>query len=192
MSVPATEAKNFRRETADSSVPIRLRRPFGLATLDNVMHEIAGHHRALALREDVDAAMTGRMPRRRRQCNGIVERVIVVNQNRLSGFHDGQAIVAKHRTGRIGALGMLGLPDRIFSLVKYVFGVRERRHPAPVAQRGIPAGMVDVQMGAEHVVHLLVGDAERKQLVSPSLLAGKSNGGGWPLSSPVQVSTRMV
>jgi hypothetical protein len=33
--------------------------------------------------------------------------------------------------------------------------------------------MVDMQMGAEHVVDLLIGDAERKQLVAPALLAGK-------------------
>ena len=33
--------------------------------------------------------------------------------------------------------------------------------------------MVDVQMGAEHVIHLLIGYAEREQLVAPALLAGK-------------------
>src|SRR5690349_17447663 len=30
-------------------IPVGLRRPFRLAALDDVMHEIAGHHRALAL-----------------------------------------------------------------------------------------------------------------------------------------------
>src|SRR5437764_12150959 len=48
-------------------IPIRLGRPVRLAALDLVMHEIAGHHRALALREDVHAAMARRMPRRPRQ-----------------------------------------------------------------------------------------------------------------------------
>ena len=33
--------------------------------------------------------------------------------------------------------------------------------------------MIDVQMGAEHVIDLLVGDAEREQLVAPALLARK-------------------
>jgi len=28
-------------------------------------------------------------------------------------------------------------------------------------------------MGAKYVIHLLVGDAEREQLVAPALLAGK-------------------
>jgi len=45
---------------------------------------------------------------------------------------------------------------------------------APSARHaGIPAGMVDVQVGAEHVIHLLVGDAEREQLVAPARLTGK-------------------
>ena len=113
------------------------------------------------------------MPRRRRQRNGIVERVIVVNQDGLPGLDDRQAIVAKNRPRRVGALGILRLPRRIFPLMEYVLGIGKRRHPAPVAQRGIPAGMVDVQMGAEHVIDLLVGDAEREQLVAPALLAGK-------------------
>src|SRR5665213_3826444 len=33
--------------------------------------------------------------------------------------------------------------------------------------------MVDMKMGAEHVVDLLEADAEREQLVAPALLAGK-------------------
>jgi hypothetical protein len=50
VSVPATEAKNLRREIADcfgsqSGFADQVR----LAALDDVMHEIPGHHRALAL-----------------------------------------------------------------------------------------------------------------------------------------------
>ena len=99
-------------------VPVGLRRPFRLAALDRVMHEIARDHRALALREDVDAAMTRRMPRRRRQRNGIVERVIVVNQQGLSGLDDRQEIFAKNPAGRVGTLGILRLLDCIFLLLK--------------------------------------------------------------------------
>src|ERR1700730_787291 len=33
--------------------------------------------------------------------------------------------------------------------------------------------MVDMKVGAEHIVDLVVGDTERKQLVPPALLAGK-------------------
>src|SRR6266850_3079555 len=33
--------------------------------------------------------------------------------------------------------------------------------------------MVDMEMGAENIIYLVVSDAERKQLVAPALLAGK-------------------
>src|SRR5438128_12188515 len=33
--------------------------------------------------------------------------------------------------------------------------------------------MVDMEMGAKHIVHLVVSDAERKQFVPPALLARK-------------------
>src|SRR5581483_9668207 len=94
-------------------IPVRPRRPVDLAALDRVMHEIAGDHRALAPRVNVDAAMAGRMPRRRRQRDGVVERVVVVDEERLSGFHDRQAIVAEHRAGRIVAFLVLLLPHRV-------------------------------------------------------------------------------
>src|SRR6202022_4488254 len=88
-------------------------------------------------------------------------------------FHDRQTIVAENLAGRIGALGIFGLPHGIFLFVEYVFGIGESRHPAPVAQRGVPAGMVDVKVGAEHIVDLFVADAEPEQLVAPALLAWK-------------------
>src|SRR5205814_1016576 len=81
-----------------------LGRPVRLPTLDHVMHQIAGDHRAFAVREDIDAAMTGRVPRRRRQRNGVIQRVVVIDKERLASLHDGQAIVTKHGAGRIGAL----------------------------------------------------------------------------------------
>jgi hypothetical protein len=154
-------------------VPIGLRRPFRFAALDRMVHQIAGNHCALPLREDVDAAMTGRMPRRRRQRDGIVQRIVVVDQQRLAGFDDRQAVVAEYRARRIGAFGILLFPDRVFAFVENVFRIRERRHPAAIAQRGVPAGMIDVKMGAEHIIDHLVADAEREQLVAPAFLAGK-------------------
>src|SRR6516162_10430494 len=42
-------------------IPVRLRRPFDLAALDHVVHEISRDYRALAFRKDVDAAMARRM-----------------------------------------------------------------------------------------------------------------------------------
>jgi hypothetical protein len=51
--------------------------------------------------------------------------------------------------------------------------------------------MIDVQMGAEDVsMSSNRNPAARKP--SSQGCFGKSIGGGWPLSSPVQVSTRIV
>ena len=113
------------------------------------------------------------MPRRRRQRDSVVERVIVIDQHRLACFDDRQTIVAENRARRIGALGVFRLPHRVFPLVKHIFRIRECRHPAAVAQRRVPAGMVDMKMGAEHIVDLREPDAEREQLVAPALLARK-------------------
>src|SRR6185437_9621840 len=111
------------------------------------------------------------MARRRRQRDGVVERVVVIDQKRLPRLDDRQAIVAENSARRIGALLVLLVPGRIFALVEDVFGIRKGRHPAAVAQRGVPAGVVDVQMRAEDVVDLVVGDAEGEELVAPALLA---------------------
>ena len=42
-----------------------------------------------------------------------------------------------------------------------------------VAQRGIPACVVDMELRAEHVVNFLVADAQSKQFIPPALLAGE-------------------
>src|SRR6185312_15047863 len=61
-------------------IPVGFRRPVRLAALDLVMHEITRHHRALPFGEDVDAAVAGRMSGCRRQRDGVVERVVVIDQ----------------------------------------------------------------------------------------------------------------
>ena len=194
MSVSATEAKNFRRETADCfGSQSGLRRPVGLAALDRVMHEIAGDHRALALREDVDAAMAGRMPRRRRQRDGVVERVVVVDQQRLPGFHDRQAIVAEHLAGRVGALGISPPPTpHIRACGRCIW---HSGMSAPSARRAASCSSrcgrcADGCRTRSRPARKLMPSANSS--LRQRSLPGKSNGGGWPLSSPVQVSTRMV
>jgi hypothetical protein len=49
-----------------------------------------------------------------------------------------------------------------------------------------------MKMRAEHIIDFVVADAEREQLVAPALLAGKIERRRMALSSPVQVSTRIV
>ncbi len=97
------------------------------------MHHVAGHDRAPPAGENVDAAMAGRVPRRRRQGDGVVERIIIIDQERLACFDDRQAIVPEYRAGRIAAFRVFRLPRRIFVFVKNVFRIRKCRHPAAVS-----------------------------------------------------------
>src|ERR1051326_7416395 len=75
-------------------VPIENGRPVRLAHLQGVMHEVADHDRVAAARADVDTAMAWRMAGRRGEGEGVVERIIVIDQQRLAGGDDWLAIIA--------------------------------------------------------------------------------------------------
>ena len=62
------------------------------------------------------------------------------------------------------------LPGGVFALVEDVFGPREGRHPAPVAQDRVPAAMIDVEMRAEHVVDVLELEAGGAKALEPGRL----------------------
>ncbi len=69
-----------------------------------------------------------------------------------AGRDDGQHAVLQHRVRR---LGVLGLPMGQLALAEDVSRLGEGRHPAAVLQPGVPADMVDVQVGAHDVVDIL-------------------------------------
>src|SRR4029077_11640640 len=102
--------------------------PVELATLDHVMHHVAGDDGALSPREDVDTAMARRVPGRRRQRDGVVERVVVVDQERLAGLDDRQTVIAEHLAKELlpiiallpKTVLVLFLPPRVLPLVKDV------------------------------------------------------------------------
>src|SRR5262249_35723763 len=153
-------------------VPIEDRRPAWLAALQSVVHKVADDDRVLPARADIDAAMARRMPWRRRQPECVVEREIVVDQQSLAGRDHRLAIKSPDIAAAAGAgLVALGriLPSGVFAFVKYVFGLWKGRHPAAVAQHRVPAGMIDVQMRAEHVVDVLEAQALRGEAVEPRL-----------------------
>src|SRR5262249_36702809 len=121
-------------------IPVEDRRPIGLATLQGVVHEVADHDRVLSARADIDAAMVGRMAGRRHEPKRIVELIAVVDEQRLAGFDDRLAIVAKHIAAAAGAgFAALGrfLPGGIFAFVENIFGFRKCRHPASLAQHRV-------------------------------------------------------
>src|ERR1051325_970559 len=50
-------------------VPVEHRRPVRLAALQGVVHHVSDHHRMLAARSDVDAAVAGRIDRKSPRLN---------------------------------------------------------------------------------------------------------------------------
>ena len=153
-------------------VPVEDRRPIGLAALQGVVHEVADHDRVLSARADIDAAMAGRMAGRQHEPKRIVELIAVVDEQRLAGFDDRLAIVAKHIAAAAGAgFAALGrfLPGGIFAFVENIFGFRKCRHPPSVAQHRVPAAMVDMQMRAEHIIDVLEAQARGRETVEPGL-----------------------
>src|SRR5690348_17263402 len=109
------------------------------------------------------------MTRRRGQRDGIIQSVVVIDEQRLPSFHDRQTVISEYRARRVGTARMLRFPGSIFPLVKNVLRIGERRNPTSVAQGRIPACVVDMEMRAEHVINLLIAGTEREQLLPPAL-----------------------
>src|SRR5689334_390368 len=114
--------------------------------------------------------MVGRMARRRYQHKCVVELVGIIDQQRLTGLDDRPTIVAPNVAGRIGAALGGGLPIGVFALVKNVLCLGEGGNPAAVAQHGIPAGVVDVQVRAKDMRDVVESQARGPEIVEPWLL----------------------
>ena len=80
----------------------------------------------------------------------IVNGVVAVNENRPTGFDNGNDAVGNRAIiGRIfGAAFVLALPELPLFFGKQVFGIWEGRHPSAVLQFCVPAHMVKVEVGS--------------------------------------------
>src|ERR1700730_15213780 len=152
------------------TVPVEDRRPIRLAALQGVMHEVSDDDGALSARADIDAAMTRRVAGRWREPQRIVELIIVIHQQCLSGRDHRLTIVPPYVTGgRVATLRRF-LPGGVFAFMEHVLRLREGRHPAAVTQHGVPAAMVDVQMCAEHIIYVVEFEPGITESVEPRLL----------------------
>src|SRR5271156_506261 len=102
--------------------------------------------------------MAGRMARCGREPDCVVKLKIVIDEQRLTRSDYRFAVESPHIFRRRtrwqnSALARL-FPCRIFAFVEHVLGVRESWHPAAISQHGIPAAMVDMQVGAEYVIDI--------------------------------------
>ena len=172
---PRTREKLPARLRCLFRVGAEARRPVRLAALQRVMHHVAEDDRLLPLRADVHATVIAACGRASVTEERVVERIALVDQQRLPAPPP-PAYSSSATPGRI-ACGLpprfvLLLPVRVFALVKDVFGVRKRRHPAAVDELRVPAGVIDMQVGAEHVVDVGELQAERMEAVEPGPLSG--------------------
>src|SRR5262249_40783623 len=170
--VPATSPRNFRRDRAASS----------LSQSKIVDQSGSRHCSAWCMRSPTT---TARCPPERiltqqwqGECPGVgVSQNVSSSAKSSSTSSACPAATTGSQLNRktLGAGGIVAgpgrlLPGAVFALVKDVFRLREGRHPAPVAQLRVPAGMVDVQVGAEHVVDVLEPQAGGVEAVEPGLL----------------------
>ena len=136
---------------------------FGIARLQRRMDHIAGNHRVRPRLTHLHREMIDRMPRRRQQPHEVAEHMVAFHDLLPLRRHDRQHGVGDPRRHGLILLLRLG-PVRQLAIRKNIFRLRERGHPASVFQFRVPADMIDVQMGAHHVIDLIDRHARRGQI----------------------------
>ena len=121
--------------------------------------------RLLAAQFELDGDRAGRMAGRRLDLEVLVELGRAVDHLRQARLDDRQHQIAE-RAG-IGRRGLGIAVDLevvvVVGAAEHVFRVLEGRHPLAVLEPGVPADVVDMQMGAHHHVDLVGLDAGRLQ-----------------------------
>src|SRR5262245_9778516 len=88
----------------------------------------------------------------------VVEFIVHIDEHSSSSLNNGQHIF--FISSVIGLAGTRAFPCGLVLAPRHdVAGVRECRYPTPVHQTSVPAGMVEMKMGAQHIVDLLRADA---------------------------------
>src|ERR1700730_4551188 len=135
------------------------RRPFRLQELQRMVDHIAHENTRLVARAGMDHDIARRVAGRALKPQPVLERVVIVDQHRLSGAHDRQhAVLESEPMGRVFAVPMHPLPMRKLAAGHDVARIGKGRGPAPVFEPGIPADMIPVQMSAHHIVDTLHTD----------------------------------
>src|SRR5215470_9014731 len=126
--------------------------PLGLQTLDRRVDQVAGDHRLGASGGHVHAHVVGRVSGCRLEPYLVAQPEVVLDHLGAAGLDDGDHAVLDLVLRR---LLVQGGPVGPLLLGHHVLGVGERRHPAPVLEARVPSDVVGVEVGAQHVVHLL-------------------------------------
>ena len=143
-------------------VVISTRRPGRPGKLAGMMNEVAGDQGVLALRGDRHADMPRRVPDGRYQADLIADLKRGIDQIDQSGIkHRLDRIVEnRHLIGYIA----LALPVVELGTGHEIARIRKGRHPLPVDPHGVPADMIDMQVGAHHRVDRFTREAGLRQV----------------------------
>ena len=137
-------------------VRVEDRRPIRMGHLAGMVGHVAGDHRALAARFDHHADVAGRVPGGRRQADLRRDAVVQLDQLGQARLEDRLDAVAEDR---LLLLVALGAPVLELALADQVTGLGEGRDPLAVLEHGVPAHVVDVQVGADHHVDAIAAPA---------------------------------
>lgn len=125
--------------------------------LQGVMQNISRKQRLLGRSGKPHSNVAARMTRRWNDGQSIVERMLSVNDDRLSGFDDRQNAVAIGKAALKVRLGGRIAP-RVAQVVlepgKDIFCFGESWNPTTVLQHRIPADVIGMKMGAEDDVDI--------------------------------------
>src|SRR5262249_27731738 len=99
--------------------------------------------------------LTARVPWRRPDRQFITDRVLAVDQNRLSGLDHWQDAVAIREAALNISLRWARIADLVLGSREKVFGIGKGRHPESAYQHRIPADVIGMQVGAQNDIDFL-------------------------------------
>ena len=141
-------------------IDIELRRQLGIARLQRRVDQVAGHHRVVAVTAEGDRDVARCVPGGRHQADMIADPEVLADNIRLLRLDHRQHAVAERRDW-----GFRILPGPVVELAfrENVAGIGKSRHPASVVEPGVPADMIDMQVGTHHEIDILQAQARRIQ-----------------------------
>ena len=137
--------------------------------LNRVMGDVAGEQGVLAVGLDMDAHMPGAVAGRRDQGDFVAQPMVARHQIGLAGIRDRLHGIAEYGLF-VGPVAMVA-PVLELGLAEHIAGIGKGRHPLAADEFGVPADMIDMQVGAEHRVDAVRGKTRRRQGVEERILA---------------------
>ena len=161
--------KLLSRRTRRQRIDAEARTLVWITKLQRMVHEVGAENRFTPAAFDADHELARRVSVRGLNANARRNSISVVDQFRLPGCEYRQHAVGDEipcalQVGDAGARSpVLPLGPR-----HQIARFRKRRHPLTVLEPRVPAYMIDVQMRAQHQVHIIWRDSSLAQLLEPA------------------------